>query len=44
MKKLLLLASAVVGILSENGYVITLCMGICAVLIYLETKTEEDEK
>ena len=44
MRKLLLLVSATIGILSENGYVITGCMGICAVLIYLETKTEKDAK
>jgi hypothetical protein len=44
MKKLLLLLSATIGLLSENGYVITGCMAICAVLIYLETKTEKDEK
>jgi hypothetical protein len=45
MKKLLLLLSATIGLLSENGYVITGCMAICAVLIYLETKkTGEDAK
>lgn len=38
MKKLLLLLAATIGILSENGYIITGCMGICAILIYLETK------
>lgn len=42
MRKLLLLASAVVGILSENGYIIALCTGICVVLIYLETKKTEE--
>ena len=44
MKKLLLLLAATISILSENGYIITGCMGICAVLIYLETKREEDAK
>ena len=44
MRKLLLLLAATIGILSDNGYVITLCMAICALSIYLETKKEKDEK
>jgi len=43
MKKLLLLLSATIGVLSENGYVIALCMAICALLIYLETKTDRED-
>ena len=42
MRKLLLLLAATIGILSDNGYVITLCTGICVVLIYLETKKTEE--